>query len=129
MKPALHKPAAALVAFNKMTTSPDRNLFRKRLLECKSTSKKIKKFVFDEKDQNYYKKCARNAIKSESKGIFVIICDNTECTACKTPDGQNLGQCGCRSVAYCSRACQKNHWKIHKKSCPLNKQKHGTEGK
>jgi len=129
LKPALQKPAAALAALNAMATSPDRDLYRKMLQECKSTSTKIKKLSFEEKDRNDHKKHARKTIKSYSKGVFVIECDNTECKAYQTPDGQNLGQCGCRSVAYCSRACQKSHWKIHKKSCPLNKQKNGTEGK
>ena len=134
LNPALQEPAVALVALNEMATSPDRDLFRKKLLECKSTSTKIKKLSFEEKvtlakDRKGHKKYVRKEIKSEVTKSFVMICDNTECHASKTPEGHNLGECRCRSVAYCSRACQKYHWKIHKKSCPLNKQKNGTEGK
>jgi tetratricopeptide (TPR) repeat protein len=129
LKPALQKPAAALAAITMMATSPDGNFFREYLQMCKSPSKIIKKFSFDEKHRNDHKKHARKAIKSDSKGAFEIVCDNTGCSARHTPDGRNLGQCGCRSVAYCSRACQKSHWKIHKKSCSLKKQKNGTEGK
>ena len=129
LKPALQKPAAALAAITMIATSLDGNFFREYLQMCKSPSKIIKKFSFDEKHRNDHKKHARKAIKSDSKGAFEIVCDNTGCSARHTPDGRNLGQCGCRSVAYCSRACQKSHWKIHKKSCSLKKQKNGTEGK
>ncbi|KAK3789481.1 hypothetical protein RRG08_042004, partial [Elysia crispata] len=34
----------------------------------------------------------------------------------------NLKKCGaCKSIRYCSRACQKGDWKIHKTECPVMK--------
>ena len=105
LKPAFQEPAVALVALNEMATSPDRDIFRKKLLECKSTSMKIKRLSFEEKvplakDRKGHKKYVRKEIKSEVIKSFVMICDNPECHASKTSEGQNLGQCGCRSVAY-----------------------------
>ena len=42
------------------------------------------------------------------------------CEGCgKTePDGNTFSKCSeCRSVLYCSRECQKKHWKAHKPNC------------
>lgn len=41
------------------------------------------------------------------------------CSACATTKG-SLSLCtGCRSVRYCSPACQKSHWNYHKSQCKL----------
>lgn len=38
------------------------------------------------------------------------------CPRCSAPDAMN--KCGrCRSVWYCSTACQREHWPLHKKAC------------
>ena len=34
---------------------------------------------------------------------------------------QDMKQCPCRSVVYCSKECQIKHWPIHKKVCPTRK--------
>ena len=41
------------------------------------------------------------------------------CSGCmKVVEGDKLRSCGaCFKTKYCSRACQKRHWKIHKKVC------------
>eukprot|EP00928_Gymnodinium_smaydae_P043804 TRINITY_DN29284_c0_g2_i1.p1 TRINITY_DN29284_c0_g2~~TRINITY_DN29284_c0_g2_i1.p1 ORF type:complete len:256 (+),score=19.45 TRINITY_DN29284_c0_g2_i1:156-923(+) len=41
------------------------------------------------------------------------------CSFCKSPGAKKLMHCsGCKCTAYCSRACQKNHWKdSHKSEC------------
>eukprot|EP01034_Spumella_vulgaris_P041677 gene41677-51642_t len=45
----------------------------------------------------------------------------TECMLCgETPErvAITLNRCGrCGQVAYCSKGCQKEHWKVHKKGC------------
>lgn len=45
----------------------------------------------------------------------------TICASCKTPESdpsKPLKPCTkCQSVSYCSRDCQKNDWKVHKKTC------------
>ena len=47
-------------------------------------------------------------------------CDNTECTRV---DGDGRGSSlmnfcgGCRILSYCSRDCQKEHWKLHRPDC------------
>ena len=59
--------------------------------------------------------------KSGAEGLYSA----TVCTACsKLPEpGHRLLQCGrCNSVSYCGQACQKAHWKTHKKACALRVQ-------
>ena len=40
------------------------------------------------------------------------------CTFCETSNSKHLRFCsGCRQVSYCSKECQRNHWKSHKQIC------------
>lgn len=44
------------------------------------------------------------------------------CQSCETPIGSYYNKpalrcVNCRSVEYCSRECQKDHWKVHKRGC------------
>lgn len=42
--------------------------------------------------------------------------DLTACASC--PNTEKLKQCSrCKTVAYCSPACQRAHWQTHKPSC------------
>ncbi|KAF9907095.1 hypothetical protein EC991_011313 [Linnemannia zychae] len=41
-----------------------------------------------------------------------------KCSKTSSEGGSSLKRCSkCRSVQYCSRECQKDHWKVHKKVC------------
>jgi len=33
----------------------------------------------------------------------------------------SMHQCGCQTIIYCGKACQKKHWKTHKSDCPAAK--------
>jgi hypothetical protein len=57
---------------------------------------------------------------SSSSGLFDARFDKFACAACgKLPDfGVALLRCGrCKRAAYCNAACQKSHWRQHKKEC------------
>lgn len=42
----------------------------------------------------------------------------TQCANCGGPGKPTLLACGaCKQTKYCSRACQKSHWKVHKLQC------------
>ena len=44
--------------------------------------------------------------------------DQEACAGCGAAGAGAVQRCGgCRSVVYCSRACQKVHWKTHKAAC------------
>jgi len=44
--------------------------------------------------------------------------DLYSCAFCGEPSTHKKNLCArCRAVAYCSRKCQKEHWKVHKKTC------------
>ncbi|KAF8885784.1 hypothetical protein BD779DRAFT_1532441 [Infundibulicybe gibba] len=44
------------------------------------------------------------------------------CTACNGPGKPELLACSaCKQIKYCSAACQKNHWKVHKVQCKMVK--------
>ncbi len=55
---------------------------------------KIRKYIDRRSNMPKYRKCA-------------LCMQWTECRKCK----------GCRKKHYCSRKCQKLHWKIHRQMC------------
>jgi len=90
LKPALHKPAAAFAALNELLASPDRDLFRKKLIECKSpylppSNGRITICPVVKEVLKSHKKKLRETIKSKAEG-FRLRCDNKECNAVETPD-------------------------------------------
>ena len=40
------------------------------------------------------------------------------CNFCKVVSEEQLKNCVCKKVSYCSKECQAKHWKAHKPSCP-----------
>ena len=48
--------------------------------------------------------------------VLIYQCD--ECNASKE-DGSACNGCPCKFAFYCSRACQRKHWKIHKYICKI----------
>jgi len=52
---------------------------------------------------------------SAAESMHVTQCCNSACLAMASGKLKECG--GCRMVQYCSRACQKTHWKEHKKHC------------
>lgn len=60
---------------------------------------------------------ALNALHALSSALPSSGCANPLCTTPSSPP-PTLSQCArCRTVAYCSRPCQVDHWKVHKTAC------------
>lgn len=68
---------------------------------------------------------AGNRVGSEEKGVEPEDEEEQGCARCgavqrfsaDNPEGKLMKCGGCRSVAYCSRECQKKAWKSHKTEC------------
>jgi hypothetical protein len=59
----------------------------------------------------------RRAVIKLNKASPLAPCANPSCDAFEKK-AKGFSSCSrCRTVAYCSRSCQKEHWKTHKKSC------------
>ena len=47
-----------------------------------------------------------------------ITSSGSQCASCQGPGNPTLQTCSsCKKAKYCSRSCQKAHWKIHKRQC------------
>lgn len=69
--------------------------------------------------RNDFNRCQTNSAQS----VNYVFCSG--CQEQKSP--QEMKECPCRTVAYCSIECQKVHWKIHKRVCPHRKPKKQTD--
>jgi len=73
----------------------------------------------------------KNLAKSTGKKNFLPY----SCSVCHMVEQFNTGgkllMCACKNVYYCSKTCQKAHWKVHKKYCSAfaNKSKSNKKNK
>ncbi|KAL1733582.1 hypothetical protein EV714DRAFT_281660 [Schizophyllum commune] len=51
--------------------------------------------------------------------IFKPKCDNWRCPANGQLEGTRVKCCGCYKAYYCSEACQRQHWRMHRCFCSL----------
>ena len=69
-----------------------------------------------------------NLIREDSTGGLNLkrepeIVEFSVCANCGHVAQKKLLKCAaCKSVYYCNRACQKNHWLVHKKECKKMKE-------
>lgn len=61
---------------------------------------------------------------AEGKDLVILSDQTTQCELC---GGPRIGRCGwCKVTYYCSKTCQKLHWKIHKKECTKPEKSQGS---
>jgi len=73
---------------------------------------------FDEKTVLSFDEAASEEEKAKEKAR--IVCVWCSKSAKQLPEGTKMKSCGgCRTVYYCSRACQTAHWPTHKSACKL----------
>jgi len=63
-------------------------------------------------------------LKDAKKESYSRMCGNKDCNEFgknRSSDGFKLRKCPCGTVYYCSKACQKAHWPVHKNICTTAK--------
>lgn len=53
------------------------------------------------------------------------LCGNAGCYRVDAPE--DLLDCSCKTISYCSEECHRANWKNHKNSCPVYKEKHKSK--
>ncbi|KAG0697937.1 hypothetical protein DFH29DRAFT_944009 [Suillus ampliporus] len=60
----------------------------------------------------------RDRLKPKFPPLDVLPCANVQVTQFKACPKQGIKTCSaCKLVSYCSKECQENHWRIHKRDC------------
>ena len=55
------------------------------------------------------------AVNKKEHEHFLVKCGY--CAATEKDDGKTLFRCPCKTSYYCSKKCQRKHWKVHKIDC------------
>ncbi|CAB9525380.1 expressed unknown protein [Seminavis robusta] len=64
------------------------------------------------------RRIARGELDLPNKPLFLTTCANKSCMK----RGMQFKLCSrCQAVSYCSKECQREAWKVHRKSCSINK--------
>ena len=126
------KQAAFNAVFRDAFMAPNVTEYHNRLKNClilglvyepivwRDGSDAKEKFVKKQKELN--KQCARRWIRDKSgMEIFLQFCAG--CSIAENEQSLKMKQCPCKMVYYCSEACQRNHWPIHKISCSCSTKK------
>jgi hypothetical protein len=79
---------------------------------------------FEKMDPESQQKLIQQLAKDASaESITLAKCSNPACEKKESTKGEFSKCSACKKSSYCSRVCQKEHWKSgHKAVCSLNKQ-------
>jgi len=87
------------------------------------TSRRLKEMPKFEEIENALKQAEKQGtflkLEPEILRMKNKVCNSVCCQKCKLPESDTLfKKCEhCRLAYFCSRKCQKKHWKQHKKLC------------
>eukprot|EP00581_Thalassiosira_minuscula_P004804 CAMPEP_0183737564 /NCGR_PEP_ID=MMETSP0737-20130205/52342_1 /TAXON_ID=385413 /ORGANISM="Thalassiosira miniscula, Strain CCMP1093" /LENGTH=564 /DNA_ID=CAMNT_0025971873 /DNA_START=92 /DNA_END=1786 /DNA_ORIENTATION=+ len=133
-------PAAAKLALYKSLVGGDEDggsrveSFRKKLFSYHKAKKEFKVQLWDPKGyvaklgigrdgQKLDKNMARDTVL-EGSNPEGITTGTRKCSQCDGIfDQSDIKLCPCKMIGYCGRECQLQHWKEHKKTCPVQRKK------
>lgn len=89
----------------------------------KSESNKLGRGLTDEEagavSSAYFAQLHGDEKRGRTGGANPNLCILDHMTVC--PRTGRILKCPCKTVTYCSVACQKFHWRLHKLTCPVSK--------
>ena len=92
--------------------------FRETIMACRST--RVRGYALEgggpERIITSSRQRAVEALVSRGKQE-VVASTKHMCEECGSVSATRLKACTCKRVFYCSRECQKTHWKIHREVC------------
>lgn len=123
LKPELAKKKKAKQALESVTSTPNLSDFRSKILACERCNSHAVYGIANAReagDDKFNRKSAQKQVQSQHTAATMTKCANPTCPQI----GTSFMQCPCRSVAYCSKECQKTHWRAgHKLVCTTKTKK------
>ena len=98
--------------------------FRETIMACRSTRVTAYEVEGGVKRFTSSRQLAVEALVSRGKQEVVASTKHT-CEECGSVSATRLKACACKRVFYCSRECQKTHWKIHREVCTARASRSG----
>ncbi|OAX32095.1 hypothetical protein K503DRAFT_20610 [Rhizopogon vinicolor AM-OR11-026] len=109
--------ASLINAMSRLPTSWDTSSLISVAPDPSTSDEQIIPIDFDPSDQERLFDILRK-VKPKFHPLEVLPCANVDAMKYKVCSKQGTRACSaCKLVSYCSKECQKNHWRIHKHDC------------
>mmetsp|Transcript_4750 Transcript_4750/g.13294 ORF Transcript_4750/g.13294 Transcript_4750/m.13294 type:complete len:532 (-) Transcript_4750:58-1653(-) len=101
--------------------------FRVKLIKCVLPGRPVQLTTPLRSNDRNAKKAQRKFDKSEARNCTQT-CSNMNCLKKASTEGVKLSTCPCKTVHYCSKRCQIEHWSEHKQFCSARADKRKNSG-